>query len=294
MATGNSANNSNKSDDKGLFSDFSMSTVIASGLAAATSFALSQQIGLAGSLIGTAVGAVASAAALQVYKNLLQASASKIRELGPNDSNSASDGGSGNAADAELGDATELLAEKTELLEPVKTSVSGSRIAPADVRATAREHEQAHLRRRLTVVAAVAGIAAALVCALVVNLATSGEGIGDKPAYTPPAAEEPTEPATPSEPTGPSQPSSPTEDAGGNQGENQGGDQTTSSDQTTSESEPTTPSDDATSTDGSGDSADSTTSDSETPGGGSTGTGDTSTDGSNANADSGTEGSTTS
>mgnify|MGYP001774937311 FL=1 len=72
----------NGTDEKGLFGDFSVSTVIASGLAAATSFALSSKIGLAGSIIGVAIGGVASAAASQIYKSLLKASAQKLSEIG--------------------------------------------------------------------------------------------------------------------------------------------------------------------------------------------------------------------
>ena len=68
---------------KGLFEDFSFSTVIASGLAAATSFALASQIGIAGSIIGTLIGGFASAAASQVYRSLLSASADKLRQVGP-------------------------------------------------------------------------------------------------------------------------------------------------------------------------------------------------------------------
>ena len=73
----------NGTDEKGLFGDFSVSTVIASGLAAATSFALSSKIGLAGSIIGVAIGGVASAAASQIYKSLLKASAQKLSDLTP-------------------------------------------------------------------------------------------------------------------------------------------------------------------------------------------------------------------
>ena len=80
------AEQSGKSDGKkGLFEDFSMATVIASGLAAATSFALSSQIGIAGSIIGTLIGGFASAAASQIYKSLLSASAEKLRTYTPGD-----------------------------------------------------------------------------------------------------------------------------------------------------------------------------------------------------------------
>ena len=63
----------------GILGDFSLSQIVATGLAAATSFALSAQIGIAGSIIGAVIGAVASSVATQVYRNLLNASAEKLR-----------------------------------------------------------------------------------------------------------------------------------------------------------------------------------------------------------------------
>lgn len=72
------AQSNDRNTKGGLFDDFSFSTVIASGLAAGTSFALSSQIGLAGSLIGVVIGGLASAAASQIYKSILRASAEKL------------------------------------------------------------------------------------------------------------------------------------------------------------------------------------------------------------------------
>ena len=56
-----------------------MAQILSSSLAAATAFALSTQIGIAGSIIGAAIGAAASACATQIYKNILNASANKLR-----------------------------------------------------------------------------------------------------------------------------------------------------------------------------------------------------------------------
>lgn len=55
----------------------------AGALAAVTSFLLSAKIGIAGSVIGVAVGSVVSAAASQIYKNMLEASKAKLREASP-------------------------------------------------------------------------------------------------------------------------------------------------------------------------------------------------------------------
>ena len=141
---------------KGLFEDFSFSTVIASGLAAATSFALASQIGIAGSIIGTLIGGFASAAASQVYRSLLSASADITRTIFCRPA-------------VGLG-AVEEVAE------------SGTPIAPVEVRAAARAAEHRRQRRRATAVAAAVSIAAVLVFALVVGFVTQGRGIGTKPS----------------------------------------------------------------------------------------------------------------
>lgn len=171
----------NGTDEKGLFGDFSVSTVIASGLAAATSFALSSKIGLAGSIIGVAIGGVASAAASQIYKSLLRASAQKLSDLTPDATANAAPEEAAAAVDAEP------AADETRVYRPGSLSgrspiqevaASGTPIAPASVRYAAHERERRVLRRRATVIAAAFAIAAVLLFALVVNLATQGAGIG--------------------------------------------------------------------------------------------------------------------
>ena len=67
---------------RGLFDDLSMAQVIAGALAAATVFLLSSVIGVAGSLIGAAIGSVISAVSSQIYKKALSVSADKIRDAG--------------------------------------------------------------------------------------------------------------------------------------------------------------------------------------------------------------------
>ncbi len=59
----------------GLLGDFSVSQIIATGLAAATSFALSAQIGIAGSIIGAVLISLYSSVATQVYRTILQSCA---------------------------------------------------------------------------------------------------------------------------------------------------------------------------------------------------------------------------
>lgn len=175
---------------KGLFEDFSFSTVIASGLAAATSFALASQIGIAGSIIGTLIGGFASAAASQVYRSLLSASADKLRQVGPAAGDSAGAPRDADATVSAAADPTRTIFRRPAVgLGAVEeVAESGTPIAPAEVRAAARAAEHRRQRRRATAVAAAVSIAAVLVFALVVGFVTQGKGIGTKPSA--PAAQE--------------------------------------------------------------------------------------------------------
>lgn len=175
---------------KGLFEDFSFSTVIASGLAAATSFALASQIGIAGSIIGTLIGGFASAAASQVYRSLLSASADKLRQVGPAAGGDADAPRDADATVAAAADTTRAIFRRPAVgLGAVEeVAESGTPIAPAEVRAAARAAEHRRQRRRATAVAAAVSIATVLVFALVVGFVTQGKGIGTKPSA--PAAQE--------------------------------------------------------------------------------------------------------
>lgn len=63
------------------FGDLSFSQVVAAALAAMTSLLLSSTIGIAGSIIGAAVGSVVATVSTQLYKNALAASAEKLRDI---------------------------------------------------------------------------------------------------------------------------------------------------------------------------------------------------------------------
>ncbi len=198
---------SNKSQGNNIFEGFSFVQVLASGLAAGTSFALSAQIGVAGSLIGAVLGAFASTAALQVYKNILNKSAEKLHELGPNgDADNGRDQGEKTAAtqSATFAQETTVLdADATVLMgtdetvahsgatveqnwEPTSLSgrtvvsevaKSGTPVAPEEIRKEARAREQKVLRRRAAIICTIAAIGVVLVFALVVSVATQGSGI---------------------------------------------------------------------------------------------------------------------
>lgn len=207
-----------KKDEKderagGVFGDLSFAQILASALAAGVSFSLSSQIGVAGSLIGAIVGAAAATVASSVLNNLFSKSAEAIKGAVGTDASEAptaekpaasaagetslmphpvdADQPAGaeapagatatqNLAAGETRPATASLADDTE----VKFAPSGTRIAPASLRRAVHESQRRDTKRRLVVVSVVAGIAAVLISALLVNALTQGKGIGTTPGRT--------------------------------------------------------------------------------------------------------------
>lgn len=197
----------------GVFGDLSFAQILASALAAGVSFSLSSQIGVAGSLIGAIVGAAAATVASSVLNNLFSKSAEAIKGAVATDANesptaekpAASAAGetslmphpvdadqpvgaeapagataTQSLAAGETRPATASLADDTE----VKFAPSGTRIAPASLRRAVHESQRRDTKRRLVVVSVVAGIAAVLISALLVNALTQGKGIGTTPGRT--------------------------------------------------------------------------------------------------------------
>ena len=87
---------------KGLFEGLSAAQLTAGALAAVTSMLLSARIGIAGSVIGVAIGSIVSTVASQVYKRFLEQSASKLRDLREGD------GCAGEGSEGEVGGAGEM------------------------------------------------------------------------------------------------------------------------------------------------------------------------------------------
>ena len=142
----------NTNTSRRLMGDLTPTQVIASALAAVTSLALSRQIGVAGSLIGAAVGSVAASVAGALYRDALVASVEHVR--------SAMDASQTGAFDAQL--------ENTQVAAPVvAASQAASGTRPGGV------------RRALAVAACavVAGVLAVGAFAMGVNAATGGSGI---------------------------------------------------------------------------------------------------------------------
>lgn len=181
-----------------LFEDLSIAQVIAGALAAATVFLLSSVIGVAGSLIGAAVGSIVSAVSSQVYKKMLSASADKIRDVAP-------DGSSANQADS---DETRLMepvsSSETRVIDSGKVAASATKVMGADdiryqahassnesvdpalQRAHVRRRRKARVQRSVIIVSIVSALIAIVISAGLIHVFTDGQGIGEKtePIFT--------------------------------------------------------------------------------------------------------------
>ncbi len=200
----------------GLFEDLSMAQVLAGALAAVTSMLLASRIGIAGSVIGVAVGSIVSAVASQLYKKFLLASAEKLKNLGPGETGEVAGAEASSEADAlvkvepptEAGAASDgrdrqVLADgETHTIDPfstrvmdrvplaVPTTVRASRTLRVDdealqgdvtvQRVRAMRERKQRLQRRVVAASALSAVVAVLVSAAVVNFATMGEGLGTK------------------------------------------------------------------------------------------------------------------
>ena len=205
---------------KSLFEGLSGTQLTAGALAAVTSMLLSAQIGIAGSVIGVAVGSVVSTVASQVYKRFLEQSATKLRGMRDSDEES-STGGVGVAEGSEGFEAAPLGAEEDVRADGLKAGqteqaeFAGRSMRAADQlasghvvaggvpgRATAtphlgdkslagditaqhvrekREHDK-RMQRGVIAVSIVSALVAVAVSAGFVMLTTQGQGLGAKPA----------------------------------------------------------------------------------------------------------------
>ncbi|MEE8725619.1 MAG: hypothetical protein SOI15_06055 [Bifidobacterium crudilactis] len=146
---------------KRFFHDISWVQILAGALAAVTAFLLSSRIGIAGSVIGVAVGSIVSAFASQLYQNVLDESSKKLHDTvgssddgeqeasGSSDSRTTANSGSdaeetrtivglaGAIADAEAADAGTSGDSQTHVMPPVTDSTkvinpAVTRIATSD------------------------------------------------------------------------------------------------------------------------------------------------------------------
>jgi hypothetical protein len=116
-------------EKRGFWHDLSIPQLIAGALAAVTSMLLSNQIGIAGSVIGVAVGSVVSAVSGAAYKSIIARSAHAVKQAIPA---SFERQPGPNAVQAPSPDETTIATGETTVLDPQKTTVLGTDTAPVD------------------------------------------------------------------------------------------------------------------------------------------------------------------
>lgn len=169
----------------GLFDDLSPSQLIAGALAAVTSMLLASRIGIAGSVIGVAVGSVVSAVASQLYKKFLVVSAEKLRELRPDEAVVLPETSSGreNLSQQSLSGATMPL--RPVLIRRSHTPHIDDEALHDDVtvrRALERRERKRKFQRKIVAVSIFSAIVAVLLSALAVDFFTQGQGLGSHPS----------------------------------------------------------------------------------------------------------------
>ncbi|MBI0149969.1 hypothetical protein [Bifidobacterium sp. M0353] len=216
---------------KQFFHDISWAQIIAGALAAMTSFWLAAKIGVAGSIIGVAIGSIVSAVASQIYKNVLEASGQKLQEsvVGGSDQDEDDSRADSDADSGADGQTTTLPAQgkghsdkssdaadgSTQVMPPVgeeksaaKTgrtisSSNGPRTHAASMTANSRKKLDQR-RRNVIIVSVVSALVAVVLSALAINALTKGEGTDKvvRNVVSPPASQvvTPSEEETPSKP----------------------------------------------------------------------------------------------
>lgn len=130
---------------RNFFKGLSVTQLSAGALAAVTSFLLSAKIGIAGSVIGVAVGSIVSAVASQIYQNVLKASSEKLQNAVPFHATDGADGADGTDGEtaASTDDATtrlDAVAEFTaESMASTQTMPAAGRVVRGSASASRRD-----------------------------------------------------------------------------------------------------------------------------------------------------------
>lgn len=171
-------------DEKpGLLKDVSITQILATSLAAVTAFVLSNQIGIAGSIIGVAVGAAASALASQIYQNVIRRSTHKFRNSDNDDYNQQT-----------YSDSNQNTLEGTQYMP--RPQYAPSRDYYSNAASTAGQSSQVNRTpklsrkrvRALTIVTIISiffTISAVILYAMFLSYITDGSGLGPKVSTTP-------------------------------------------------------------------------------------------------------------
>lgn len=156
---------------EGLLDGISVGQIAASAAAAATSMLLASKIGIAGSVIGAAVSSAVTIVATQLYRRALSMGARKLQNA---------------TFDAVHKPAGSYGAQETTQMESrtpyaqAYTSARSTRVAPTKLQARAAAQRANTQRKVIVASVAVAALSLALVSGAIM-LATSGEGLGNRP-----------------------------------------------------------------------------------------------------------------
>ena len=178
-------------DEKpGLLKDVSITQILATSLAAVTAFVLSNQIGIAGSIIGVAVGAAASALASQIYQNVIRRSTHKFRSSDNDDYNQQT-----------YPDSSQTTLEGTQYMP--RAQYAPSRDYYSNAASTEGQSSQVNRtptlsRKRVraltivTIISIIFTISAVILYAMFLSYITDGSGLGPKVSTTPVVTEKTT------------------------------------------------------------------------------------------------------
>lgn len=173
-----------------LLKDVSITQILATSLAAVTAFVLSNQIGIAGSIIGVAVGAAASALASQIYQNVIRRSTHKFRASDNDEYNQQA-----------YPNSSQTTLEGTQYMP--RAQYAPSRDYYSNVASTAEQSSQVNRtptlsRKRVraltivTIISIIFTISAVILYAMFLSYITDGSGLGPKVSTTPVVTEKTT------------------------------------------------------------------------------------------------------
>lgn len=167
----------------GLLKDVSISQILATSLAAVTAFVLSNQIGIAGSIIGVAVGAAASALATQIYQNVIRRSTHKFRS---SDNNEYSQQAYSNSNQNAL-EGTQYMPQPhyAPAHDYYPNATSRTRQSSQVNRTQKVSHKRANTLIAVTIISIIFTISAVILYAIFLNFLTNGSGLGPKVSTTP-------------------------------------------------------------------------------------------------------------
>lgn len=166
-----------------LLKDVSITQILATSLAAVTAFVLSNQIGIAGSIIGVAVGAAASALASQIYQNVIRRSTHKFRASDNDEYNQQA-----------YPNSSQTTLEGTQYMP--RAQYAPSRDFYSNAASTAEQSSQVNRtptlsRKRVraltivTIISIIFTISAVILYAMFLSYITDGSGLGPKVSTTP-------------------------------------------------------------------------------------------------------------